>query len=452
MSDVVVIGAGPAGMTAALFLTHQGYSVTVIDDQPAPGGRIFAGIETRDLYTSEDRDGAALVSRFRKGGGHYLSSVEAWQIEGGPRVYLSREGKASMVEPQFVLLATGAQERPMPFPGWQIPGVMTVGAAQLLLKTAGQIPDKPVWMAGSGPLLLLYAHQLITAGGKIAGILDTAPRRGRLSSLPLLMGALPSGWQDLVRGMHWMLEMRGIPTIRDVGRIEAEGPARLSHVRYATRGGKTGSLTTDVLLIHDGVIPAAHNSMAAGCAHQWNPRQECFEPVVDGFGGTSHAEIYVAGDGATIRGARMASVSGRLAAIGIARAAGGLTEVQASALAGPLRRQLAASARFRAYLDRLFPPSNLLIPDETMVCRCEEVSAGQLREMLAGRPSLGPDGLKSLSRAGMGPCQGRQCGLTLTRLIAETHKLPPERVGFLRIRPPLKPLTVEELASLDACS
>lgn len=452
MTDVLVVGAGPAGMSAALELQAKGLSVTVADDQSMPGGRIFAAIETRRVRGAEDRAGAALVARFRAQAGKYLPGTEVWQIETGPRVFLTREGRASMLEPRFVLLATGAQERPMPFPGWQLPGVMTVGGAQILLKVARQIPDHPVWLAGTGPLLLLYAHQLTSAGGSIAGILDTTPSGRLAAAAPLVPAALRYGWRDMLRGLTWLRHMRGLPIIRDVVAIEATGKDRLVGVRYSTRGGVSGEIATGLLLVHDGVVPGVHTTLAAGCVHRWNSVQRCFEPVLDSFGASSNPAIFVAGDGAAICGARAAILSGRLAAIGIARAAGNLVAGDAELAAAPLRNRLAAAADFRHFLDALYPPAEMQIPDGTVLCRCEEVTAGQVRDSLRGRAHLGPDGVKIATRTGMGPCQGRQCGTSLTRLIAETYGGSPEQVGFLHIRPPLKPLTLGELAALDSTS
>jgi NADPH-dependent 2,4-dienoyl-CoA reductase/sulfur reductase-like enzyme len=439
-------------MSAALELLDKGLPVTVVDDQPAPGGRIFTAIETRRPHGVEEQSGAKLVARFRAHGGTYLPATEVWQIENGPRVFLTREGRASVLEPRFVLLATGAQERPMPFPGWQLPGVMTVGGAQILLKTAKQIPDQSVWLAGTGPLLLLYARQLITAGGTIGGILDTTPPGRLAAAAPFLPAALRYGWRDILRGVTWLMRMRALRIIRDVAAIEAIGNNRLAGVRYSTRGGVSGEIATGLLLVHDGVVPGLHATLAAGCAHRWNPAQRCFEPVLDPFGASSNPTIFVAGDGAAIRGARAAVLAGRLAAIGIARAAGELSAADAEAAASPLRSDLAGAAHFRRFLDALYPPAEMAIPNAALLCRCEEVTAGQVRDSLRGRAHLGPDGVKIATRAGMGPCQGRQCGASLTRLVAETHGGTPDDIGFLRIRPPLKPLTLGELAALDCTS
>lgn len=450
MTDVLVVGAGPAGMSAALDLLEHGLAVTVVDDQPTPGGRIFASIESRKAKNAEDRGGASLVARFRAAGGTYLPGAEFWNLEADPiRVFVTLAGRARMLEPRYVVLATGAQERPMPFSGWELPGVMTVGSAQILLKTARQVPDRPVWLAGTGPLLLLYARQLIDNGGEIAGILDTTIPGRKTVAAKYVVGAIAYGWRDLARGAGWLAGMRRIRTVRGVAALRAMGGTRLESVHWRTHDGTEGMTEAELLLTHDGVVPAIHGTLAAQCEHRWNPVQRCFEPETDAWGETSRDGVYVVGDGASIRGARSAPVSGSIAALGIAAHVGLISRSQAYAMAAPLRREMNAGARFRDLIDVLHPASDLPIPDDTILCRCEEVTAGRIRQELRDRPHMGADGVKAETRAGMGPCQGRQCGLGITRLVAEIHRKTEEEVGFLHIRPPLKPLTLRELAALE---
>ena len=192
--DVVVIGAGPAGMSAAIGLRARGLTVLVVDEQPAPGGQIWRAVEavaatpTGRLLGDEYRAGAGLAERFRACGAFYEPDTQVWQIEPDWHVYMTRQGRAEVVRAGRVVLALGAQERPAPFPGWTLPGVLTVGAAQILLKTSRQVPAEPVWVAGSGPLPLLYMAQLLRAGGKVAGWLDTSPPGGWRRALPWLGG------------------------------------------------------------------------------------------------------------------------------------------------------------------------------------------------------------------------------------------------------------------------
>jgi NADPH-dependent 2,4-dienoyl-CoA reductase/sulfur reductase-like enzyme len=218
--DLLIVGAGPAGMGAAITARRHGLTVMVIDDQPAPGGQIWRSIELTarrdDILGPSYVEGRAVAEAFRASGALYHPGGQLWQIEPGFRAFVSRDRQAQVIEAKAVILATGAQERPVPFPGWTLPGVLTVGAAQILLKNAGQIPAKPVWIAGSGPLPLLYAVQLLRAGGQIAGYLDTTPPGQLWSALRYLPGALCASG-ELLKGLGWMAKLR--PVIKGVSGI-----------------------------------------------------------------------------------------------------------------------------------------------------------------------------------------------------------------------------------------
>jgi NADPH-dependent 2,4-dienoyl-CoA reductase/sulfur reductase-like enzyme len=455
--DVAIVGAGPAGMSAAIRLRANGLSVLVVDEQAAPGGQIWRGVETMAatpagaLLGDEYRAGARLAAAFRQCGAVYEPHTQVWQIEPGWHVYMSCAGQAGVARAGQVLLATGAQERPAPFPGWTLPGVLTVGAAQILLKTSRQVPAQPVWIAGSGPLVLLYMAQLLRAGGRIAGWLDTAPAGAWRRALPFLPDALARAG-EVRKGLDWLRAVRraGVRRIRDVRSLRALGQGRLEHIEYTTGNGRTTRAPAHVLLAHEGVVPSIHMTRALECAHRWNEGQACMAPELDAWGQTSRQGLYVAGDGAGIGGANAACVRGELAALGMALQAGSMDAGRAKAESEPLRRDLAGMLRLRPMLDALYPPRpGIFSPaDDTVVCRCEELTAGDVRKAGAlGQP--GPNQIKSFTRAGMGPCQGRQCGYTIAHILAQQQHRPVADVGFYRIRPPLKPLTLGELASLD---
>ena len=454
--DLAVVGAGPAGMAAAIAAKALGMDVLLVDEQAAPGGQIWRGVEsvaaTSDgaQFGADYQAGAAVAAALRASGVVYEPGTQLWQIEPGWRLFASREQRADIVETATVLLATGAQERPAPFPGWTLPGVLTVGAAQILLKAAAQVPESPVWIAGCGPLPLLYAAQLLRLGGHIAGFLDTAPPGNRRAALPHLPQALRATG-DLLKGLGWMRELRRarVPVVRHVVEIEALGREQVSAVRYRTSDGRERTESASMLLVHEGVVPNIHPTMALGCAHDWSDDQLCWAPALDRWGETSLAGLFVAGDGAGIAGARAAGLRGELAAIGIARRLGRLDEGEADRRAGGLRRRLGRELAVRPFLDALFRPRPAVFAphDDTVVCRCEELTARDIRAAAVGTP--GPNQVKAFTRAGMGPCQGRQCGYTVSHLLAAAQKRPVAEVGFYRIRPPLKPVTLGELASLD---
>ncbi len=455
--DLLIVGAGPAGMSGAVAARRHGLNVLVVDEQPTPGGQIWRNVEAvvgtprMDVLGKAYAEGLNVVRQFRASGANYEPGTQVWQVESGPRAYVTRAGAASSVDANYLLLATGAQERPAPFPGWTLPGVMTVGAAQIVLKTSDQIPSEPVWIAGSGPLSLLYAAQLLQAGGRIAGFLDTSRPRQLSGVIPDLFAAFTNAPLDIVKGIGWLQSVkRRVQYIKHVTEIEATGKESLEHLRYVTASGQSGTVDAELLLVHEGVIPTIHPTLALSCRHVWNEDQDSFAPELDSWGETSEANVFVAGDSAGIGGATAACLRGELAGLQIAFKAGRLSRAALAIEAKPIRRRLERALAPRPFLDKFYRPrpSVFVPPDHTIACRCEEVTVASVRAQLSsGRP--GPNQIKAFTRAGMGPCQGRQCGYTIARVLADAEGRAAPDVGLYRVRPPLKPVTLSELAALD---
>ena len=456
--DVVVVGAGPAGLVAATHLASRGVSTVLVDEQASPGGQIYRGIEeggsrARAILGDDYAHGAVPVAAFRASAAHYVPRASVWSVtpaedeRGAHDVGLSRDGVAHLVRARAVILATGAQERPVPIPGWTLPGVMTAGAAQILLKTAQLVPDGRTVLAGTGPLLYLLAAQLARAGAPPAALLDTTPRgrwRDAWRAAPAFVASTyASKGAALLRSVR-----RAMPVIAKVDLLEAQGHERLHAVRYRA-AGRDAVLPADLLLLHHGVMPAINLSNAIGCAHAFDDAQAAWRPVTDAWGASSVPGIWIAGDGAGIDGARAAEAHGALAALDVARALGLLDGRQRGQQAVTAQRALRRARRGRRFLDAWFapPPAFRAPADGTIVCRCEEVTAGEVRAAIA-HGCTGPNQLKAFVRCGMGPCQGRLCGATVVDLIAAARDVPPREVGYYRLRFPVKPLTLGELAAL----
>lgn len=448
--DLVVVGAGPAGMAAATLAAQAGLSTLLLDENAAPGGQIYRAATTTPLRDAsilgpDHAQGAALVAALRASGAEHRAGATVWSLDRDLTLGVSVGGTARMIAARRVIVATGALERPFPIPGWTLPGVMSVGAAQTLLKASAMIPQGRVALAGTGPLLWLYAAQLKRAGGRLAAILDTTPRANWRNAARHVADFLRSPYA--VKGLRLMREARaGTRVISGVGALEAYGEGRLEGLRYVA-GGKQGDLALDALLLHQGVVPNVNLAMAAGVAHRWDEAQACFVPILDEAGQTSLPGVLIAGDGAGIGGAEAAALRGRLAARAVVQA---LKPGAATPEAAGLAKALAQAMRGRAFLDALFLPSKAFrspARDDVIVCRCEEVTAGEVREAVA-IGATGPNQLKAYRRAGMGPCQGRMCGLTVVELIAEARGLPPQEIGYYRLRPPVKPVTLDEIASI----
>ncbi|MBS0517571.1 MAG: FAD-dependent oxidoreductase [Proteobacteria bacterium] len=446
--DLVVIGGGPAGLAAASLAARVGLSTVLFDENPGVGGQIYRGITSTPIKNGtvlgeEYWAGGALASEAKVSGAAIVTGATVWTLDPSLAVGVSIAGKARLIQARRVIIATGALERPFPIPGWTLPGVMTAGAAQTTLKAQGLVPDGRTVLAGCGPLLWLLAAQLLRAGVKIEAMLDTASRRNWLRALPHLPDFLLSPYWR--KGLALLREVKAKVPVIAVDRLSAAGDGKLKEVVYGT-GGTEHRLAADLLLLHHGVVPNVNLANATGAAHRWNERQLCFEPVLDDDFTSSVPGIAVAGDGAGIAGGTAAAERGRIAAIAAVRALKPEASVPDPQV---VRQKLAREEMGRAFLDILYRPADSFRRPEgdTVVCRCEEVTARQVRAM-ADTGCEGPNQMKAFLRSGMGPCQGRLCGLTVTELIAEQRGLSPAEVGYYRLRPPVKPITLAELASL----
>lgn len=447
--DLAVIGAGPAGMAAATLASELGLTTIVLDEQDTPGGQIYRAVERAAPGSPLGADylaGRDLVAAFRASKAEYRPATTVWHLDHDGAVSTLAGGRAETLAARHILLATGAYERPVPIPGWTLPGVMTAGAAQILLKTADLVPGGRTVLAGQGPLLFLAAAQLVRAGAPPAAILETAPHANYHAALGRL-GAAWAGLRQVGKGLGLIRELRraGVPIRRNVAGLRAVGRDRVEGVSW-----DRGELACDTLLLHEGVIPNVQISLALGLAHDWDAVQWCWRPSLDQWGNSSVPAVSVAGDGGGIGGAGAAALSGRLAAVAIATMLGRLDAAERDRRAAPIRRSLQRELAFRPFLETLYRPSPaILAPPDDMVtiCRCEEVSAGAIRRA-ARLGAQGPNQAKAFTRCGMGPCQGRLCGPLVTAIMAETLGQPIPQIGTYRPRAPYKPITVGALAGI----
>jgi NADPH-dependent 2,4-dienoyl-CoA reductase/sulfur reductase-like enzyme len=389
-----------------------------------------------------------LVEAFRSSSAQYAPGATVWSLSQERELGVSIGGQARMLSARRVIIATGALERPFPIPGWTLPGVMTAGAAQTLLKSSGMAAQGRVVLAGCGPLLWLLAWQYVNAGAKIAAVLDTTPSTNRMAALPHVLPFLTSPY--LTKGLRLLRAVRrAVRVIGKVVDLKAQGENRVRGVSYRTADGEERMEPCDVLLLHLGVVPNVNLAMAVGIEHRWDDVQLCWSPVLDGDFATSIHGIAIAGDGAGIAGAGAARERGRIAAFAAVKALRPDAAARLASEEAAARQALAREERGRRFLDLLYRPApQFRVPaGDTIVCRCEEVTAQQIVDAVALGCS-GPNQMKSFLRSGMGPCQGRLCGLTVTELMARARGVSAPEIGYYRLRPPVKPITLAELAHL----
>lgn len=452
MVDLLVVGAGPAGLAAAIEARACGLGVALLDEQAAPGGQIYRGVDaasekSRSALGEDYAAGAALTRAFAESGAQHIAGAAVWNVGRDRQVNYLREGANHALQARSIILASGAMERPFPVPGWTLPGVMGAGAAQILFKSAGALPSDPVVLAGCGPLLYLLASQYLAAGVKLKAVVHTTKTSAYLRAAPHLPGAL-RGWRDLRKGIGMLKHLRSheVPVYAGAEDFAIEGAEHAEAIRFNHRG-RAHRIESSLVLLHQGVVPNTQFSWALRAQHRWDDAQLCWIPETDAHGQIEETGIYLAGDCRGIVGAKASASQGRLAAIAVASRlrpdAGKALQRRESTVRVELGRQL----QIRPFLDALYRPADahrMPTDDSVIVCRCEEVTAGLIRKH-TGLGCQGPNQTKAFGRCGMGPCQGRLCGLTVTELIAQGRGVSPQEVGYYRIRPPIKPVTLGEL-------
>jgi NADPH-dependent 2,4-dienoyl-CoA reductase/sulfur reductase-like enzyme len=462
-AELAVVGAGPAGLSAAITAARSGLRAILLDEYPRPGGQYLKGASKPDTsppISAAERQGRDLLRQLAETDLELRTQTLVWGIERsseGWRLALHGPRGLDWLEARVVIVAAGARELVIPFPGWTLPGVMTLGAAQILAKEHGVLPGRRALLAGSGPLLLAVAAELTRHGVHVAAVLEAAHLSHWLRHAPAIWG----NWDRLSEGRHYLAGLwrsrtpyrPGWTVVQALGEdeLEAVGVARLDR-RGRPIPGSQQQVLADSLCLGFGFIPNVELTQLAGCAHIFDPARGGWVPGVDERQETSLPGLFVAGEAAGVAGAGAAMLEGHIAGMATAHRLGRLPE-------GQLARELAACAarrrrlrRFAAMLNTLFAPApglDALTTDDTPICRCEEVSAGQVRAAIrSGAAEL--DALKTWTRVGQGACQGRTCGPLLARLVARETGRPLGQAGCFGVRPPLKPIPLGDLAQEGA--
>lgn len=444
---VIIVGAGPAGMRAAEALVAAGLRPIVIDEGPLSGGQIYRRQPTNftrrheALYGADTGKARALHDAFDslRDRIDYRPETLAWALS-NDRLHIVTNGITSVLRFDALILATGATDRLAPVAGWTMPGCYSLGGAQIALKAqACSIGARPVFL-GTGPLLYLVAYQYLKAGVVPAAVLDTSPFAAQLKSLPDLV--VRPGM--LARGLMFRVHLwaAGVPIENGVTSIAIDGTGEVAGVRYRLADRAEHRVTCDAVGMGFHLRSETQLAELAGCAFIFDAATGQWRPEADSDGRTSRAGVYVAGDGARVLGADAAEVAGKLAALAALADLG--IEVDMTEVAR-LRNRMSRLDRFRRGLAKAFPwpaPMAATTADEVIVCRCESITAGDIREAAIAKDAPELNRAKALSRIGMGRCQGRFCGSAAAEILAEARGVPLVEVGRLRSQPPIKPLSM----------
>ena len=449
MKQFVIVGAGPAGMRAAEQLVAAGQRPIVIDEAQRFGGQIYRQPpavmqrERRDLYGFEAGRAAAVLDRFESllPRIDYRPNTFVWQVEANA-LQLLHAGRTHTLPYDALILATGATDRVLPFPGWTLPGVYTLGAAQVALKYQACLIGPRVVFAGTGPLLYLVAWQYANHGGQVAAVLDSARASAKLRAATRML-ARPA---VAAKGAYFLARLRlmGIPIHHGVSLLKAEGAERVAALTWRAKG-VTRTTECDAVGFGHGLRSETQLADLAGCAFDYSDIEQAWLPTRDAAGRTSVRGVYIAGDGAGILGADAAELSGARAALA---AVEDLVRPTSMGRAGQLERETQAHVTFRRGLETAFaPPTRWAAeaPDALIVCRCEEITAGELRACARETGTRELNRLKALTRIGMGRCQGRMCAPAAARLLAHAAGCALKDVGRLRGQAPIKPLPISLL-------
>lgn len=448
---VVIIGAGPAGVAAARTLADAGLRPVLIDEGRVPGGQIFRKPQPDLARTPSALYGfdAGRAKSFRADVADLLPAVDyrsettVWGAEPGS-LHLVTHGSAMAQPWSRLIIATGGMDRIVPVKGWTAPGIYSLGGAQIALKAEASLIGRRVIFTGTGPLLYLVAYQYAKAGACVPVVLETARPFDELALLPSLASDVPL----LARGLYYIAWLRayGTRVLSGVVPLEARHgkDGRVSGLVFR-HGDRDQFLACDGLALGHGLKAETQVADLLGAEFSFNAAQRQWLPCADRDGRSSLSNVYLAGDGLSVRGSLVAAASGRLAAAALLHDAG----LKAPKSPDRDRRFVAASARFRDALDRMFPfPSEIAqgLADDTMVCRCEGLTAGDIRRTVARSGEADINRIKAFSRLGMGRCQGRICGPAAAELIAGAARIDISAVGRLRGQAPVKPVPLKDLA------
>lgn len=457
--EVLVVGAGPAGLSAAIALADAGVAVTLVDERSEPGGQFFKPLAASQQFVAgrptdvQYRDGAELTRRLAESRVRVMHGTTLWGVfprpQGGVDAGFAASGVSGVISAGQVILAAGAFEPVPAFPGWTLPGVMTTGAGQGLVRSYRVAPGDRVLIAGNGPLNLQLACELLEGGAQVVAVAESARGlvAGRVrNALGLARHSPALAW----RGARFLATLRrhGVPLLYGHHVACASGEGRVEAATLAAinddgrlRPGTERHYTVDAVCVGYGLQPSNELARLLGCGHVATATGGLV-PRRDDVGQTDIPGVFIVGDSGVLGGAHVAQAEGRIAAQAIiAQMRGG-----SSGTAAADRRLLRRHRRFQQHLWSFYrAPEYLPVDPEALICRCESVSLGAVHELIA-QDVTDPGSIKRRTRIGMGSCQGRYCQRQLARVLQADSGAVPDDIQPYLSQVPAKPTAIASLA------
>lgn len=457
---LVIIGSGPGGLAASATVASLGVRTLVVDEADAPGGQVYRDFplefEARGQLAKrkENREREALVAAVSKS-----TDIVRWQdalfwgVDEDGALLIAREEKLVRIGYDSLVVAPGAYDRGLPFPGWTLPGVISMGGAYRLVRTQGILPGKRVLVAGTGPLLLVLAEAMIQAGAKVVAVVDSARSTVGPAQVLALM-SVPSLCMEALR-LKSILRRNKVPVYKGWGIVEARGNGSVREILCAPftekgvlqdRAGEE-SFELDAVAVGYGLISRTAVFRLLGAQMYYDEIVRDYIPHRSEDLETSVKGVFAVGDGARVSGKLVAREEGVLAALAAARLMGRISDSDFSQRSAQARSRLKRLYRFRTAVDKIYclPEGLFDVPvDDTIVCRCEEVTAGEIRQAVQ-EGTLNLNDIKRRVRSGSGWCQGRTCGPVIAEMLAREPGVSQEEILRMTQRAPSKPIPLSML-------
>ena len=464
-TELAIVGGGPAGLSAAIEAAKVGVPSIIIDENQTLGGQMFRRVPSSFTVHDEKKLGEYYVKggKFLREVAEFSNKIDVWTeslvwgLFEDKQLAIIRDGNMELLKADQLVITPGAYDRAVPFTGWTLPGVFTAGCTQVMMKSQRMLLGSRFLLAGSGPLQLTVADQLLKSGAKVLAVVEAASMKSMWRYVPNLLNEPSLMWD----GFKYLatLKLHGVPFLQSHIIIKAIGSEQVEGAVIAAVDkdwqpilGTERTLEVDAICIGYGLIPNTDLARLCGCAHGYDLRLGGWVTICNENMETTVPGIFVAGDGRQIAGFGAAIEQGKLAGMYAARNLGVIDAARAEKVAKPVRRRLKRHLSFQSGVGKLYAvrPGIYGLADEgTLVCRCEEITLGDIRRAMQ-EGAVHPNDIKRRTRAGMGFCQGRICAPAIQGIVERELGIRPDALGQGRVRNPLKPIPLGAIQQYTA--